>query len=85
MDYGPFGFVERFQEDWVMWTGGGEKFGFLNQPGAAFANYVTFASSMVPLLPKEDIPRAQAAVDRFRGTAEATVNAMWASKLGLPR
>jgi len=83
MDYGPFGFVERFQSDWVMWTGGGEKFGFLNQPGAAFANYLTFASALAPLLEEDAIPRAQEAVDAFRPLVEATVNEMWAAKLGL--
>jgi uncharacterized protein YdiU (UPF0061 family) len=31
MDYGPFGFVERFQPLWNMWVGGGEHYGFMNQ------------------------------------------------------
>ena len=31
MDYGPFGFIERFVPLWNMWVGGGQHFGFLNQ------------------------------------------------------
>ncbi len=34
MDYGPFGFIEKFEPLWNMWVGGGEHFGFLNQPAA---------------------------------------------------
>lgn len=35
MDYGPFGYIERFKPLWNMWSGGGDHFGFLNQPAAA--------------------------------------------------
>ena len=30
-DYGPFGFVERYQREWNMWHNGGAHFGFMNQ------------------------------------------------------
>ena len=35
MDYGPFGFIERFEATWAMWIGGGQHFSFMNQPVAA--------------------------------------------------
>eukprot|EP00439_Symbiodinium_sp_Y106_P046551 s5758_g5.t3 len=43
MDYGPFGFIDRYDPLFAKWTGSGEHYGFLNQPQAAMANYHTLA------------------------------------------
>ena len=83
MDYGPFGFVEAYDRHWVMWTGGGRHFAFMNQPQAAHANFVSFASALVPLLDEAGVAAAQASVDRFRATAKAAVDETWRKKLGL--
>jgi uncharacterized protein YdiU (UPF0061 family) len=50
MDYGPFGFVEKFAPLWNMWSGGGEHFGFLNQPAAGAKNFGSLVSGCLPLL-----------------------------------
>ena len=34
MDYGPFGFIDRYDPLFAKWTGSGEHYGFLNQPQA---------------------------------------------------
>jgi uncharacterized protein YdiU (UPF0061 family) len=39
MDYGPFGFMEKFSPMWCMWIGGAPHFGFLNQPQAGVKNF----------------------------------------------
>ena len=87
MDYGPFGFLEQYESDWCMWIGGGAKYGFQNQPEVAFANFVSFASALVPLVAetegKEGIERIQRAADGFRDTMRKTCNIMWSQKIGL--
>ena len=40
----------------------------------AFANYVTFATSLVPLLDKEGVDRAQAIINDFRDVSAAACN-----------
>ena len=45
MDYGPFGFIERYEPLFAKWTGSGEHYGFLNQPQAAIANFHTLLTS----------------------------------------
>ena len=85
LDYGPFGFCEKFDPWFQPWTGGGEHFAFINQPNAAEANYHMFWKSVRSLLAKDT-----EALEQFdqvrRGFAEAmqqqTQN-MWAAKLGL--
>ena len=85
LDYGPFGFCERFDPRFQPWTGGGEHFSFFNQPVAAGANYQMFWSALRPLL--SDNRDALAQLDHIRdGFAEAMnqeLEAMWARKLGL--
>ncbi|MCP9775107.1 YdiU family protein [Cyanobium sp. WAJ14-Wanaka] len=85
LDYGPFGFCELFDPGFQPWTGGGEHFSFFNQPLAAEANYQMFWSAIRPLL--EGNTQALTRLDQIReGFAEAmnrSLEAMWASKLGL--
>jgi uncharacterized protein YdiU (UPF0061 family) len=85
LDYGPFGFCERFDPGFQPWTGGGEHFSFFNQPVAAGANYQMFWSALRPLL--SDNSEALAQLDSIRDGFAAAMNqeleAMWARKLGL--
>ncbi|MCS5706179.1 protein adenylyltransferase SelO family protein [Synechococcus sp. FGCU-3] len=86
LDYGPFGFCELFDPRFQPWTGGGEHFSFFNQPVAAEANFQMFWAALRVLL--ADHAEAVEQLDQIRdGFAEAMqqeLEAMWASKLGLP-
>ena len=87
LDYGPFGFCERFDPHFQPWTGGGEHFSFFNQPLAAEANYQMFCFSIRPLL--ADNSDALSSLDQiqegFASAMNQALDAMWASKLGLIR
>ena len=85
LDYGPFGFCELFDPRFQPWTGGGDHFCFLNQPAAAEANFQMFWSALRPLLhgDHEASQRLDAIRDGFAEVMEATLDAMWAEKLGL--
>lgn len=78
VDYGPFGFVEKYRPDYVMWIGGGRHFSFQNQPEAARRNFETFRSS-VRLACDGD---CRSAIDNVVFDL-SVVDEMWASKLGL--
>lgn len=86
LDYGPFGFVERFDPEYQPWTGGGRHFAFFNQPAAAERNYHMF---WIALLVWEGFsPEQLAALEAIRmGFAEAmhaALSQVWTAKLGLP-
>jgi len=83
MDYGPFGWMDKYDPFFAKWVGSGQHFAFMNQPNAALANYQTFAMALLPLMGKdaeEQIDKAvMAAVDTFQ---EAVLDT-WRSKMGL--
>ncbi|QJR80143.1 hypothetical protein CA267_004810 [Alteromonas pelagimontana] len=85
LDYGPFGFCERFDPFYQSWTGGGRHFSFLNQPFAAEKNFGSFCSALQPVL--QSHPTALAQLDEIRSgfpaVMEEKLQTMWASKLGL--
>jgi len=85
LDYGPFGFCERFDPGFQPWTGGGEHFSFFNQPLAAGANYQMFWSALRPLLSdnSEALAQLDSIRDGFAGAMNQELDAMWARKLGL--
>ncbi|MCT0214767.1 YdiU family protein [Synechococcus sp. CS-1330] len=85
LDYGPFGFCERFDPGFQPWTGGGEHFSFFNQPVAAGANYQMFWSALRPLLSdnSEALALLDSIRDGFAGAMNQELEAMWARKLGL--
>ena len=85
LDYGPFGFCERFDTRFQPWTGGGEHFCLFNQPVAAEANYQMFWSSLRPLLMenKEDLAALDAVRESFTTAMEIELQSMWSRKLGL--
>ena len=85
MDYGPFGFMERYDPRWGMWVGSGEHFAYGNQPTAAGVNFSMLAQSLLPLLDATGREQARALVEGYPALARAAVAAMWGSKLGFPQ
>ena len=85
LDYGPFGFCERFDPAFQPWTGGGQHFSFFSQPVAAARNFHMFLTALRPLLEVysgsaekfEEIERG------FISSMQSKLEAMWAAKLGL--
>lgn len=55
MDYGPFGWIDRYNPLFAKWTGSGEHYGFLNQPQAAIANFHTLLTSAMIRFASGDI------------------------------
>jgi len=84
LDYGPFGFMDRFDPRYQSWTGGGVHFSFLNQPKAAERNFSMFCLALKPLLGSDQ--KKQDALDEiqdsFSQVMQARMIKMWASKLG---
>ena len=85
IDYGPFGFCDRFDPQFQPWTGGGQHFSFLNQPAAAERNFHMFWVALRPLL--EQHPKALEQLDAIRNgfadLMQTEMEKMWTSKLGL--
>jgi uncharacterized protein YdiU (UPF0061 family) len=85
LDYGPFGFCERFDPQYQPWTGGGQHFSFLNQPVAAERNFHMFWTALRPLLAADETALQQ--LDEIRSGFETVMQTkmrkMWAEKLGL--
>jgi uncharacterized protein YdiU (UPF0061 family) len=85
LDYGPFGFVERFEPYYQPWTGGGQHYSFFNQGAAAKTNFDMFCKALQPLL--SSAPLALEALNQinsgFASVMEDKMEKMWASKLGL--
>jgi uncharacterized protein YdiU (UPF0061 family) len=83
MDYGPFGFIEKFKPLWNMWSGGGEHFGFLNQPLAGSKNFESFATAVSPLLDEKGQSELKKIVREHKAVMVKTTEDMWRQKLGL--
>ncbi|MFC3123099.1 protein adenylyltransferase SelO family protein [Agaribacter flavus] len=85
LDYGPFGFVERFDPFYQPWTGGGRHFSFFNQSAAAKENFGMFCRSLLPLL--TDYPEAAKCIEvilaGFSSDMQIALENMWAAKLGM--
>ena len=71
MDYGPFGWMERFDPGWCPWVGGGAPYAFGAQPQAAAVNCAGLSDAFAQLvrdaaaddgLPKAEREAAVAAV-----------------------
>ena len=86
LDYGPFGFCELFDPRFQPWTGGGTHFCFFNQPVAAETNFKMLWMSLRTLLDGNTSAQEEldALHDGFAAVMQNAVEAMWASKLGLP-
>ncbi|MDO3383264.1 protein adenylyltransferase SelO [Gilvimarinus algae] len=85
LDYGPFGFCERFDPYFQPWTGGGQHFSFFNQPAAAEQNFQMLCSALRPLLLSH--PEQLQAFDQlksgFAAVMQQKLESMFAAKLGL--
>lgn len=82
MDYGPFGFVERFEPLWNMWTGGGEHYSFINQPNAGAKNFSSFVNAVMPLFDEEGKKKAKQIRETHVERAMNAANETWSKKLG---
>ncbi|MGB3750457.1 MAG: protein adenylyltransferase SelO family protein, partial [Arcobacteraceae bacterium] len=85
LDFGPFGFIDKFDPDYQPWTGGGRHFAFLNQPNAAERNFHVFYTSLVQLVNHDEkyIDQLDAIRKDFSLVMQDAMEKMWASKLGL--
>mmetsp|Transcript_56119 Transcript_56119/g.121417 ORF Transcript_56119/g.121417 Transcript_56119/m.121417 type:complete len:659 (-) Transcript_56119:240-2216(-) len=83
MDYGPFGFIEKYDPKWNMWVGGGEHYAFRSQPRAAHRNFFSFVRAVAPLLDEASLKEAQEVVNDFVDVCQDACNDMWRRKLGL--
>jgi len=90
MDYGPFGFLERYEPLWSPFTSDMErKFGFERQPFASQVNLMTLARALLPLFERED--NYEAAVAELQSIVETEypellkehTGEMYRAKLGL--
>lgn len=82
LDYGPFGFMEKYDPMKNFWADSGNHFSFMNQMTAAKMNYLTFAKSLEPLIDNKCMAFDQLA-DNFDKVSSRIVNQMWVQKLGL--
>jgi len=64
------------------WVGGGQKFGFMNQPQAANANFVSLAVAMTPLL-GDDVKEIKDIVKSFSKEMNKEIDDTFRRKLGL--
>ena len=85
LDYGPFGFIEKFDPNYQPWTGGGEHFSFWNQPVAAGRNFEMFCTALQPLLEKEAsaLEELNEIQSGFANEMREELENMFAAKLGL--
>jgi uncharacterized protein YdiU (UPF0061 family) len=84
LDFGPFGFCERFEPYFQPWTGGGRHFSFFNQPLAAEKNFESFCSALMPLIVKDEAALEKLGLiqDEFSTVMQAKLKHMWSRKLG---
>jgi len=80
MDYGPFGFIDRYDPMFAKWTGSGQHFAFMNQPKAGIANYLTLVSAVLPVL--EDREPAKALVERAQKVILSAAQDTFRVKMG---
>ncbi len=87
LDYGPFGFIDRFDPRYQPWTGGGVHFSFLNQPQAGERNFGMFCVALKPLLGsnKEAQNILEKMKDEFPRVMQGAMIEMWTAKLGLQK
>jgi uncharacterized protein YdiU (UPF0061 family) len=85
LDYGPFGFMERYNPRYSPWVGGGAHFAFMNQHNAAARNFRSFCVAIAPLI--IDTPSALEKLEHILGgfveVALKAIQSMFSKKLGL--
>jgi len=82
MDYGPFGWIEKYDPFFAKWVGSGQHFAFMNQPGAGLANFGTLVESVASFLGE----KSRQVVSQMQNLAEEKMNAAvadtWRKKMG---
>jgi uncharacterized protein YdiU (UPF0061 family) len=84
MDYGPFGFIDKYDPGFAKWVGSGDHFAFMNQPGAALANLGTLATALEPILDSAGKQQLQTLVTMSKEIVKSEMDTMWSRKLGFP-
>ena len=82
MDYGPFGFLEKYDPSWAMWVGAGDHFSYANQPNAAAANFAMLLQSLLPLFDEAGVAEAETIFKEHRKHSLQAVATVWANKMG---
>jgi len=82
MDYGPFGFMEKFNILWNPWINGGQKYAFLNQIYASDKNFESLTNAVLPLLDEQGVYKAERIRANHLELVINKCNLMWAEKLG---
>jgi uncharacterized protein YdiU (UPF0061 family) len=85
IDYGPFGFIEKYSPTWNMWEGGGLHFSFMNQHIAGNKNFGSLVDAILPLLTDKNKMIALEMKAKQLEYAINSVNTMWAKKLGFDK
>ncbi|MCH9740926.1 MAG: protein adenylyltransferase SelO family protein [Epsilonproteobacteria bacterium] len=85
LDFGPFGFMDKYDPKYQPWTGGGDHFAFFNQPNAAERNFYSFCMALKPLVASDDnaLRQLHEIHKDFPNVMKEEMQKMWASKLGL--
>ena len=87
MDYGPFGFMQRYESLWNMWESSGDHFGYMNQPTAGGKNLESLATAVRVVLDLDGNPahsrEAAAVVEAHAQVARDAVDDAFRRKLGL--
>ena len=85
MDYGPFGFMERYHAAWSPFTGDAQRnYGFERQPLAAQVNLAVLGSALAPLLSEDALVEAQNVVSAdYPQQLQEQLTTMRGQKLGL--
>jgi len=83
IDYGPYGWIENYDEDWTPNTTDREhrRYRFGNQGSIALWNLTQLANALYPLI--EDVSALEAVLDGYRSTYIRDYFIMLNSKLGL--
>lgn len=82
MDYGPFGFMDKYHSLFAKWTGSGKHYAFMNQPGAAIANYKTLVESIAPLFQDDKLSRIEQLLQRGTDRINAASKDVFRIKMG---
>jgi len=81
MDYGPFGFMDKYDPAFAKWTGSGDHFAFMAQPTAGITNFAVLAISCAPVL-KGGEKEAKEIIAAMQSVFEDELNDALRAKLG---
>lgn len=87
LDYGPFGFMDRFEPGWICnHTDETGRYAYAQQPTVGLWNLGRFVQAILPLLadePEAAVEIGQNLLEAYRGTYDAAYQARMRAKLGL--